>query len=101
MKNMKHVKFFIIVLITLTINSCKNHYNETIEWTDNLEPELNIKNVQDQQPNYIEIDWENPQIMDKQKWYLITKIKGYNDVLGMSHYLVFVEAKYQYRESKK
>ena len=44
---------------------------------------------------------EYPLIVDDQKWYLISKIKGNNDILGMSHYLVFIENKYQYRESKK
>jgi hypothetical protein len=81
--------------------SCKDYYNETIEWIDNLESELTIQEVKDSQPEYIKIDWANPQIIDNEKWYLITKIKGNNDVLGMSHYLVFVENKYQYRESKK
>lgn len=94
-------KIFVLVFLIITITSCKNYYNETIEWTDNIESELNIENVQKVQPNYIEIDWENPQIVEGQKWYLITKIKGNNDILRMSHYLVFVEDKYQYRESKK
>jgi len=81
--------------------SCKDYYNETIDWVDNLVQEQSFKDVQNEQPDYIEIDWENPQIIENQKWYLITKIKGNNDALGMSHYLVFVDGKYQYRESKK
>ena len=94
-------KYFILLFLFLTIVSCKDYYNQTIDWTDNLENGLDIKDVQNGQPDYILIDWENPQIVDDQKWYLITKIKGINDVLGMSHYLVFIEDKYQYRESKK
>ncbi|MBA6156517.1 hypothetical protein H3Z83_08335 [Tenacibaculum sp. S7007] len=94
-------KFSIILIFLLTLTSCKDYYNDTITWMDNLESELTIENVQKVQPNYIEIDWKNPQIVDDQKWYLITKIKGNNDILGMSHFLVFVEEKYQYRESKK
>ncbi len=97
--NLNKKKF--LFLFSLTIVSCKDYYNETIEWIDNLESGLNIEYVQNTQPNYIEIDWENPQIIDNQKWYLIIKIKGNNDFLKMSHYLVFVEDKYQYRESKK
>jgi len=100
-QNMTHKKLFILLFICLTIFSCKDYYNEAIEWIDNIESELTIKEVKDYQPEYIEIDWDNPQIIDNQKWYLITKIKGNNDVSGMSHYLVFVENKYQYRESKK
>jgi hypothetical protein len=98
---MTHKKLFILLFFCLTVLSCKDYYNETIEWIDNLESELTIQEVKDSQPEYIKIDWANPQIIDNEKWYLITKIKGNNDVLGMSHYLVFVENKYQYRESKK
>ena len=94
-------RLVLLIIFCLTVLSCKNYYNQTIEWTDNLESELTIKEVKDSQPEYIEIDWTNPRIVADQKWYLITKIKGNNDVLGMSHYLVFVEDKYQYRESKK
>jgi hypothetical protein len=98
---MKLKRFLILLSISITLVSCKDYYNETIDWADNLENEQSFKDVQKEQPSYIEIDWENPQIVDNQKWYLITKIKGNNDILGMSHYLVFIENKFQYRESKK
>ena len=94
-------KFSIILIFLITLTSCKDYYNDTIGWMDNLESGLSIEKVKKIQPNYIEIDWGNPQIFDNEKWYLITKIKGNNDILGMSHFLVFVEEKYQYRESKK
>lgn len=66
-----------------------------------IEIDTNIKNIQNSQPEYIEIDWEHPQVFKNEKWFLITEIKGNNDVLGMSHYLVFIDNKYQGRESKK
>ncbi|MBD1261369.1 hypothetical protein HZY62_12260 [Maribacter polysiphoniae] len=94
-------KIFVLLFLSITIAGCKDYYNETIEWVDNLERGLNIETVQRRQPNYIEIDWENPQVIENQKWYLIVKIKGNSDILNMSHYLVFVENKYQYRESRK
>ena len=98
---MKLSKILILLSISIAVVSCKDYYNETIDWADNLENEQSFKDVQKEQPSYIEIDWENPQIVDNQKWYMITKIKGNNDILGMSHYLVFIEDKFQYRESKK
>ena len=101
MKKLKWNKFFTILLIAIMVISCKNYYNETIEWTDNLGSDLSIKEVQKIQPDFIKVDWINPQIVDDQKWYMITEIKGNNDVLGMTHYLVFIDEKYQYRESKK
>ncbi|PNW25805.1 hypothetical protein [Formosa algae] len=98
---MKLSRLLILLYISTALVSCKDYYNETIDWADNLENEQSFKDVQKEQPNYIDIDWKNPQIVDNQKWYLITKIKGNNDILGMSHYLVFIEDKFQYRESKK
>jgi hypothetical protein len=98
---MKQNKFIVLLLVVFTLIGCKDYYNDSIHWMDNLESEMNIKDVQNEQPDYIEIDWEYPLIVDDQKWYLISKIKGNNDILGMSHYLVFIENKYQYRESKK
>jgi len=98
---MKFNKLIIISYISLTLISCKNYYNETINWANNLEKEQNIIDVQNKQPDYIEIDWDNPQIVDNQKWYLIKSIKGNKDILEMSHYLVFIKNKYQYRETKK
>ena len=88
-------KITIILFFFLTLTSCKDYYNDTITWMDNLESELSIENVQKAQPDYMEIDWKNPQIVDNQKWYMITKIKGNKDILGMSHYLVFIKDKYQ------
>ena len=98
---MKYTKFYILLLFSIIIISCKNYYNETIAWADTIESELNIEDVKSIQPNYIEIDWENPQDFEDEKWFLITKIKGNIDVLAMSHYLVFVNNKYHGRESKK
>ena len=98
---MKLYKLLILLFISISLVSCKDYYNETIDWADNLEKEQSFQSVQKEQPEHIEIDWENPQIVDNQKWYPITKIKGNNDILEMSHYLVFIEGKYQYRESKK
>lgn len=94
-------KFFILLLVLFLIVSCKDYYNESIHWMDNLENQQNIEDVKSEQPNFIEIDWENPKTFDNQIWYMITNIKGNNDVLKMSHYLVFIDDKYQYRESKK
>lgn len=91
----------LIILFFLTLTSCKDYYNDTIDWMDNLESGLSVENVQNVQPNFIEIDWDNPLTFDNEKWYLITKIEGSNDILGMSHYLVFINNIYQYRESKK
>ena len=96
------LKNFIFLLLFLVVISCKDYYNDTIEWADNIETELNLDEVQKQQPDFIEVDWYNPlTTSENEKWYLITKIKGNRDVLSMSHFLVFKDGKYKYRESKK
>jgi len=89
------------LIISVLIISCESNYNKTIHWTDNLESDLTIEDVKKSQPDFIEVDWENPQSIDNQHWYMITKIKGNHDLLGMTHFLVFVDDKYQYRETKK
>lgn len=81
--------------------SCKNYYNDTIKWADNLEGGLSINTVKKTQPHFVKIDWKNPRIFEDKTWYFITEIDGNNDILGMSHYLVFRNDKYLYRESRK
>ena len=96
------LKNFIFLFLSVVIFSCKDYYNDTIKWADNIEAELNVIEVKKQQPEFIEIDWENPlTTSDNEKWYLITEIKGNRDILSMSHFLVFKDGKYKYRESKK
>ncbi|WP_299096611.1 hypothetical protein [uncultured Winogradskyella sp.] len=93
---------FIFLLLFLVVISCKDYYNDTIEWADNIEAELNLSEVQKLQPDFIEVDWNNPlSTSENERWYLITEIKGNRDVLSMSHFLVFKDGKYKYRESKK
>lgn len=96
------LKNFIFLFLFVVIFSRKDYYNDTIEWADNIESEINVTEVKKQQPEFIEIDWENPlTTSDNEKWYLITEIKGNRDILSMSHFLVFKDGKYKYRESKK
>ena len=92
---------FIFFCLVILFTGCKNYYNETIAWIDNIEAETNIKIVKENQPDYVKIDWENPQKVENEYWYYILKIKGSYDPLGMSHQLVFIENKYDRRESHK
>ncbi len=73
-----------------------------IDWTDNIQQGTTITIVKDNQPSYLTIDRENPIQINQSKKYLITKIKGNkSDVLSMSHYLVFINDRYQWRDSVK
>ena len=81
--------------------SCKNYYNDTIEWADQIEIGTDIETVKSEQPSFIEVRWEKPVRFENDNLYEITKIKGNNDVLNIQNFLVFVNGKYQGRESKK
>jgi hypothetical protein len=89
--------FFLLTLLT----SCKDYYNDTIKWADEIEIGTDIKTIKNNQPEFIEIDWNKPNIVETETRYLITKIKGNPDILSMSHYLVFINNKYQGRDVHK
>jgi hypothetical protein len=95
------MKNLLILFILLLISSCKNHYNESIAWMDQLNHGLSFEDIKRQKPDFIDIDWENPLIINNEKWYAIDKIKGSNDILNMQHYLVFEDNKYKGRNSIK
>jgi hypothetical protein len=94
------LRLFFICLVAI-VTGCRNYYNETIEWMDNIEIETNIEIVKENQPEFIEIDWKDPEIKGNENWYYIVNIKGSYDPIGMSHQLVFIENKYDRRESHK
>ncbi|WP_396150740.1 hypothetical protein [Flavobacterium sp.] len=93
-------KLIFFFFIYSTFISCKNYYNETIEWTDSLEIETDIETVKKSQPDFVEIDWLNPLIIDGQEYYEI-EIKNNRDILNMQNFLVFENKKYKGREAKK
>ncbi|MGJ8684269.1 MAG: hypothetical protein ACSHWW_06580 [Nonlabens sp.] len=81
--------------------SCKDYYNDAIHWADEIETGSMIEEVKEIQPNYLEIDWNNPQVNGNEKLFLITSIKGNHDILNMSNYLVFENDKFKGRTSHK
>ena len=96
---------FVICLCYLTsillFSSCKNYYNDTIEWIDHLGMGLSTEAVQDSQPHFVKIDWQKPDTVEDQVRYKIIRIKGNRDLLNMEHYLVFDVNGYVGRESHK
>ena len=97
--NYRHL---ILCVFTLFVfSSCENYYNKTINWLDKIEEQETIETVKNTQPDFIEINWENPIIIDNETRYEIIKIKGNSDPLEMQHFLVFIDGKYYGRDSKK
>lgn len=91
-----------IAVSTLTIfTACKDYYNDTIRWADNIKIGTDIQTVKNNQPDFIEIGWSKPDTIGNEVIYLITRIKGSTDVLKMTHHLVFVDNKYQGRRPHK
>lgn len=82
------------------IVGCKNYYNETIAWMDNIEQYTDISEIKENQPDFVKIDWNNPEKKGNENWYYI-EIKQNHDILNMSHILVFINDKFDRRESHK
>ena len=95
------MKLVSIFLLAILVSSCKDHYNDTISWTDSIKLGTTIEAVKKDQPKFLEIDWDKPEVNGDEEKYHITSIKGNNDVLNMTNYLVFVDGKYQGRFSMK
>lgn len=96
------MNFLKYILVFIFFISCNGNQNKFINWADNLPENSSIENVKKSQPNYVIIDWEHPiKISDNEKMFEIVEIKKSQDFLQMSHFLVFKNNKYQYRESKK
>ncbi len=97
---MHSIKFFTAILL-IFLSSCKNYYNEMIDWTSSIPKGTSIDSIKKVQPDFIEIDWNNPAVTDSETRYTITKIKNDNDPLKMENYLSFVDNKYQCRFAHK
>jgi len=85
----------------IVLTSCKNYYNDTIDWADNIKIGTDIQIVKTNKPDYLEVAWDKPDTLENGFRYLIKNIRGSHDPLNMSHYLVFVDNKYQGREPHK
>jgi len=94
--------FFILAVCILTVlTACKDYYNDTIHWADNIKAGTNIQIVKNNQPDFLEVAWDKPDTLDNNLLYKIKEIKGSHDPLNMSHYLVFIDGKYQGRRPHK
>jgi len=91
----------LIVSMPMILIGCRDYYNDTIDWTESIEAGTDIRIVKENQPEFVTVDWKNPQSFGNQTQYLISEIKGSKDILNMDNYLVFVNNKYDGRMSYK
>lgn len=93
--------FILTVFILTTLTACKNYYNDTIRWADDIKRGTYIQTVKNNQPDFFEVAWDKPDTLDNQFRYEILNIQGSNDPLKMQHFLVFIDNKYEGRSSIK
>ena len=89
------------VFILTTLTACKNYYNDTIYWADDIKRGTDIQTIKSNQPDFFEVEWDKPDTLDNQLRYEILNIKGSNDPLKMQHFLVFIDNKFEGRSSIK
>ncbi len=71
-------------------------YNKTIEWIYSIPAGMDIDSVKKITPNYIDINWENPEKIGSESIYYIN-IKWNYDFLKMSNGLIFEDNRYKER----
>lgn len=72
-----------------------------IKWTGSIKKGTDKEVVKQNQPNYLEIDWSNPDTINDRIRYEIINIKGNRDMLKMQNFVVFVDDKYVGRDAIK
>jgi len=97
----KSISYGLLLLTILLMGSCKNYYNDTIDWADSIEQGTTLDKVKLNQPDFVTVNWDKPDTVDNQVRFWITEMKGSKDGLAMNHLLVFVDNKYVGRESHK
>ena len=90
----------IFLIILLSIGCRNDNYNKMIDWTNSIPKGTDINEVKSMQPQYLIIDWENPDTTSKGIEYMIT-VKNNYDPLNMSNALFFIDNKYKGRNSGK
>lgn len=98
---MTRLFFILTVFILIKLTACKNYYNDTIHWADDIKQGTDILTVKRTQPNFFEVEWGKPDTFENQLRYELLNIKGSNDPLRMQHFLVFIDNKYEGRRSFK
>ena len=70
---------------------CKSYQNDFILWSDNIPKHSTIEQVKESQPDYVIIDWDNPEVLDDSgnRMFHVKAIKGNRDMLKMGYYLEF------------
>ena len=87
----QNYKILILTLFLMTfLSGCKNYQNEMLDWSSSIPVGTDLETVKKDQPEFLEIDWENPDTLDNgMTRYDVIKIKRNYDILKMSYFLEF------------
>lgn len=93
-------KYVLLSLFTslplVILTGCKDHRNEMLDWGADIPKLTHLDTVRKYQPDYLIIDWENPDTLGNTfTRYSIIKIKGNRDILKMAYFLEFDDNKYR------
>ncbi len=93
------IKILFSVFI-IWVSSCENNYNKMVDWADNIPIGTDIEQIKLDQPNFLIIDWQNPDTFKNLVLYEIN-IQRNNDILEMQNFLSFTGNKFQGRQPSK
>lgn len=92
----KYIILFLAFLQMAFISGCKNYHNEMLEWSSKIPAGTDFVIVKKDQPKYLEVDWGNPDTLENgMTRYIITEIKGNNDILHMQYFIEFENNKFR------
>ena len=71
-----------------------------LNWVEQIPIGASVEEVKKEQPNYVKINWQNPDTIDNSLRYEIKVLRNY-DILEMQNFLVFTDNKFQRRDYAK
>jgi len=67
-----------------------------LDWSSSIPAGSDIEKVKRDQPEFLEIDWDNPDTLENgMTRYFVTEIKRNNDNLKMEYFLEFENNKFK------
>ena len=93
---MKYISKIVYILIAqFFLISCTNYQNEMMNWAEKIPAGTILDSVKLHQPDYLTIDWNNPDTLDAIMRYNVIEIKRHKDLLKMQYFLEFENNKFR------
>jgi hypothetical protein len=86
----KDIRKLIAFLIFIFLIGCTNRQNEMLDWSSKIPIGTDPITVMKSQPDFLEIDWENPDTLGNgYTRYMVVEIKGHYDLFKMAYFVEF------------